>query len=124
MGGVARGQPWRRLKRIGNKAESGPLPGDSVPLSANPDKADPVTDRASASPLQAPGSRPGGGPVPWCLAWEADGELAPQDRFDLLQTLIISEVPSTQAALVVSMESMATQQLSVVSAVGVTGLCA
>ena len=27
-------------------------------------------------------------PVPWSLAWSDDGELAPQDRFDLLQSLV------------------------------------
>ena len=35
-------------------------------------------------------------PVPWSLAWSEDGELAPQDRFDLLQTLVASESETVQ----------------------------
>ena len=30
-------------------------------------------------------------PVPWSLAWCEDGELAAQDRFDLLQSLVACE---------------------------------
>ena len=43
-------------------------------------------------------------PVPWSLAWSDDGELAPQDRFDLLQSLVASECESVQPSLVVAAE--------------------
>ncbi len=59
-------------------------------------------------------------PVPWSLAWCEDGELAPQDRFDLLQTLIGSENLEVQAALIASIESLALADLTVVSTAAVT----
>ncbi|MEB3307197.1 MAG: hypothetical protein VKK98_03495 [Cyanobacteriota bacterium] len=63
-------------------------------------------------------------PVPWCLAWRDDGELAPQDRFDLLQTLICAENPDVQGSLVVAVERLSVAE-SHVSVLGdVTGLCA
>ena len=45
-------------------------------------------------------------PVPWSLAWTDDGELAPQDRFDLLQSLVASESDCAQLALVVAVERL------------------
>lgn len=63
-------------------------------------------------------------PVPWSLAWSEDGELAPQDRFDLLQSLVQTEGLEVQASLIVAVESMALADLAVVSLGDVTGLCA
>jgi len=63
-------------------------------------------------------------PVLWSLAWCEDGELAPQDRFDLLQTLISSENLEVQSALIASVESMALADLTVVSSTEVTGIYA
>jgi len=63
-------------------------------------------------------------PVPWCLAWCEDGELTPQDRFDLLQSLVCSETVEAQSALIASVERMAVTEISVVGSRGVTGLCA
>ncbi|MCP9849012.1 hypothetical protein [Cyanobium sp. Morenito 9A2] len=64
------------------------------------------------------------GPVPWSLAWSDDGELAPQDRFDLFQSLVCSESQSAQPTLIAAIEHMPLEQLSMVSTGGVTGLCA
>jgi len=63
-------------------------------------------------------------PVPWSLAWREDGELAPQDRFDLLQSLIRSETLEVQSALVVSVERLSSAELTVLSCTEVSGLCA
>ena len=63
-------------------------------------------------------------PVPWSLAWSEDGELAPQDRFDLLQSLVQTEALEVQASLIVAVESMALADLTVMSLGDVTGLCA
>jgi len=67
-------------------------------------------------------------PVPWSLAWSEDGELAPQDRFDLLQTLVASESELAQPGLVVAVERLSLEQLSVIASDsftgGLTGLCA
>jgi hypothetical protein len=63
-------------------------------------------------------------PVPWCLAWCEDGELAPQDRFDLLQSLVRSESHEVQMGLIASVERLATSELSLVITSEVTGLCA
>ena len=67
-------------------------------------------------------------PVPWSLAWSEDGELAPQDRFDLLQSLVASECESAQPGLVVAVERLGVEQLTLLSTElsteGVTGLCA
>ena len=67
-------------------------------------------------------------PVPWSLAWCEDGELAPQDRFDLLQSLVASECETVQPSLVVAVERLSVQQLTLLSSElsteGLTGLCA
>ncbi|MEY2749336.1 MAG: hypothetical protein RLZZ168_1352 [Cyanobacteriota bacterium] len=63
-------------------------------------------------------------PVPWSLAWTDDGELAPQDRFDLLQSLVASESASALPSLVCAVERLGTEQLSVLASEGLTGLCA
>jgi len=63
-------------------------------------------------------------PVAWCLAWSEDGELAPQDRFDLLQTLVRSESVDVQASLIHTVERLSLVELSVVATGEVTGLCA
>jgi hypothetical protein len=63
-------------------------------------------------------------PVPWSLAWRDDGELAPQDRFDLLQTLICTETSDVQGSLVTAVERLSITEISVTSSRDVTGLCA
>ncbi len=63
-------------------------------------------------------------PVPWSLAWRDDGELAPQDYFDLLQSLVAAEAESVQPGLVVAMERLSLEQVSLVSTGEVTRLCA
>ena len=67
-------------------------------------------------------------PVPWSLAWSDNGELAPQDRFDLLQSLVASECETVQPSLVVAVERLGEEQLTVLSTElsteGLTGLCA
>ncbi|MCX5968143.1 MAG: hypothetical protein NTV57_10945 [Cyanobacteria bacterium] len=63
-------------------------------------------------------------PVSWSLAWSEDGELAPQDLFDLLQTMVASESMEVQSSLVAAVERLAMTHLSVVSSVDVTQLCA
>lgn len=63
-------------------------------------------------------------PVPWSLAWREDGELAPQDRFDLLQSLVQTENLAVSSALVVAIEQLSVTELSSVSMGDVTGLCA
>ena len=63
-------------------------------------------------------------PVPWSLAWSKSGELAPQDRFDLLQTLVAIETEEVQTALVMAVESMSVAELTASSSESVTGLCA
>lgn len=63
-------------------------------------------------------------PVPWSLAWRDDGELASQDRFDLLQTLLMVETEDTQPALVVAMERISLVELTSLSTGEVTRLCA
>jgi hypothetical protein len=64
-------------------------------------------------------------PVPWSLAWNEDGELAPQDRFDLLQTLVVSESEAVQPELVVAVERIGVEQLTQLSTDTLTpGLCA
>jgi len=66
--------------------------------------------------------------VPWSLAWSDNGELAPQDRFDLLQSLVASESESAQPSLVVAVERLGVEQLTLLSTElsteGLTGLCA
>ena len=63
-------------------------------------------------------------PVPWSLAWSKSGELAPQDRFDLLQTLVAIETEEVQPALVMAVESMSVAELTALSSESGTGLCA
>jgi len=67
-------------------------------------------------------------PVPWSLAWSDNGELASQDRFDLLQSLVASESESAQPSLVVAVERLGVEQLTLLSTElsteGLTGLCA
>lgn len=63
-------------------------------------------------------------PVPWSLAWSEDGELAAQDRFDLLQTLVCSETSDVQAALVAAVERLTSVELTTIASPDVTGLCA
>lgn len=63
-------------------------------------------------------------PVPWSLAWSEDGELAPQDRFDLLQTLVRSESLEVQGSLVAVVESLRLVEVSSIALGEVTGLCA
>ena len=63
-------------------------------------------------------------PVPWSLAWSEDGELAAQDRFDLLQTLVCSETSDVQMALVTAVERLTSLELTTIASPDVTGLCA
>ena len=63
-------------------------------------------------------------PVPWSLAWSEDGELAPQDRFDLLQTLVCSESIDVQGTLVAAVERLASVEFTTLASHDVTGLCA
>ncbi len=63
-------------------------------------------------------------PVPWSLSWREDGELAPQDRFDLLQSLMVVETPEAQPALVFAMEKLSLTEITSLSTGDVTGLCA
>lgn len=63
-------------------------------------------------------------PVPWSLAWSEDGELAPQDRFDLLQTLVRSESLEVQGSLVAAVESLSLVEVRSIALGEVTGLCA
>lgn len=63
-------------------------------------------------------------PVPWSLSWRDDGELAPQDRFDLLQTLLVLETPEAQPALVFAMERLTLMEITSLSTGEVTELCA
>ncbi|MCP9886440.1 hypothetical protein KBY96_00600 [Cyanobium sp. ATX 6A2] len=61
-------------------------------------------------------------PAPWSLAWSEDGELAPQDRFDLLQSLVQTEALDVQCSLIAALESMSTGDITSVSLGDVTGL--
>jgi len=63
-------------------------------------------------------------PVPWSLAWREDGELAPQDRFDLLQSLVSTESLEVQTALISAVERLTLAELSLVALEDVTGLAA
>ena len=62
-------------------------------------------------------------PAPWSLAWHDDGELATQDRFDLLQTLVSSEQASIQPGLIMAIESLPMDQITLLSPGDGTGLC-
>jgi len=63
-------------------------------------------------------------PVPWSLAWCEDGELAAQDRFDLLQALVCCESLDAQPGLIASVERLSVADISVLGSREVTGLCA
>ncbi len=63
-------------------------------------------------------------PVPWSLAWTETGELAPQDRFDLLQSLVKTEAHDVQASLIVAVEAMSVAELATTSLNALTCLCA
>jgi hypothetical protein len=63
-------------------------------------------------------------PVPWSLAWREDGELAPQDRFDLLQSLVACESVENQTTLIAAVERLSIADLTSLSVGGVTSLCA
>lgn len=63
-------------------------------------------------------------PVPWSLAWSEDGELAPQDRFDLLQSLVRTESSDAQVSLIAAVEVMALAEVSGSHCASVTRLCA
>lgn len=63
-------------------------------------------------------------PVPWSLAWCEDGELAPQDRFDLLQSLVQTENLEVAASLVVAVEQLSVTEITSLALGDVTGLCA
>ena len=63
-------------------------------------------------------------PVPWSLAWREDGELAAQDRFDLLQSLVACESSEVQSTLIAAVEQLSIADLTSLSVGGVTSLCA
>lgn len=84
-------------------------PGRTGTIVSKPRRSDPI---------------PMDGPVPWSLAWREDGELAPQDRFDLLQTLVQSETQEAQPTLIEAIEQLALSEVSVLSTGEVTRLCA
>jgi hypothetical protein len=63
-------------------------------------------------------------PSPWSLAWRENGELAPQDLFDLLQAMVVTESMDVQPALVAAVERLSVTDISVLSSGEVTGLCA
>jgi hypothetical protein len=63
-------------------------------------------------------------PVPWSLAWREDGELAAQDRFDLLQSLVACERAEVQSTLIAAVERLSIADLTSLSVGGVTSLCA
>lgn len=63
-------------------------------------------------------------PAPWSLAWRENGDLAPQDLFDLLQAMVITENVDAQPALVAAVERLSVSEISVLASSEVTGLCA
>ncbi|WP_216900250.1 hypothetical protein [Synechococcus sp. CCY 9618] len=63
-------------------------------------------------------------PVPWSLTWREDGELASQDLFDLLQTLVASESHEVQTSLIAAVERLSVSQLQVMACEEVTRICA
>lgn len=64
-------------------------------------------------------------PAPWSLAWCEDGELATQDRFDLLQTLVTTETHEAQVGLIAALETLGVDlDASVAITAGSTPLCA
>ncbi|MBE9173951.1 hypothetical protein IQ216_12995 [Cyanobium sp. LEGE 06143] len=63
-------------------------------------------------------------PVAWSLAWSEDGELAPQDRFDLLQSLVQTESQDVQPSLIAAVEVMELTEVSGSHCTSVTRLWA
>ena len=56
------------------------------------------------------------GPSFWSLAWQPNGELGIQDKFDLLQTLVVSESVEVQTSLIAAVESLSTSELDFTAA--------
>jgi hypothetical protein len=54
-------------------------------------------------------------PSLWSLAWQANGELGLQDKFDLLQTLVVAESVEVQTSLIAAVESLSLSELSITS---------
>jgi hypothetical protein len=54
-------------------------------------------------------------PSLWSLAWQPNGELGLQDKFDLLQTLVAAESVEVQTSLIAAVESLTTSELSLTS---------
>ncbi len=63
-------------------------------------------------------------PVPWSLAWREDGELAIQDRFDLMQSLVSSETAANQCSLIAAVERLPMAEVSSLGLGSLTRLCA
>jgi hypothetical protein len=63
-------------------------------------------------------------PVAWSLAWRDDGELASQDLFDLLQTLVASESHDVQTSLIAAVEKLSVTDIQVMASEDVTRMCA
>jgi hypothetical protein len=61
-------------------------------------------------------------PVPWSLAWSDNGELAPQDQLDLLQSLVTCESASVQHGLIMAVEQLTVQRYSLLASVDVTSV--
>ncbi|MCX5954390.1 MAG: hypothetical protein NTZ40_13060 [Cyanobacteria bacterium] len=59
-------------------------------------------------------------PSLWSLAWQPNGELGLQDKFDLLQTLVLSESVEVQTSLIAAVESLSTAELSFTSVTNTT----
>jgi len=62
-------------------------------------------------------------PSPWSLAWQPDGELGLQDKFDLLQALVVSESVDVQTSLIGAVESLSTAELSLSAITSTTASC-
>jgi len=54
-------------------------------------------------------------PSLWSLAWQPNGELGLQDKFDLLQTLVVAESVEVQTSLIAAVESLSLAELSITS---------
>lgn len=67
---------------------------------------------------------PDDGTSPLEFGLEQERGACPQDRFDLLQTLVAIETEEVQPALVMAVESMSVAELTALSSESVTGLCA
>jgi hypothetical protein len=59
-------------------------------------------------------------PSLWSLAWQPNGELGLQDKFDLLQTLVVSESVEAQTSLIAAVESLSTAELSFIAVTSTT----